>query len=240
MNNKDNKNIIVNIIMNRIRYYNFKYQVLITPSITYTLGSALMLGCWTDEHLRNYYIVEFDTLGDAQAEAISHPVIDWENMSMIHRHSFLKLRDSVQSVVDEHKFICETHSKLLTASEIKNTMFDRVMYHGKRFSLSNYMNDIITINIVNPFGSNLAELSSYLQTTENLRIFKSYVNNGTHHLVGRNDIGTTYEIVLWPTLIYQWAQWVTSNINVSNDAKKSAFVNALKKQQFVDNGNIIR
>ena len=68
--------------MNRIRKIDNNYQVLITPDIKLSPDSSLLIGNWEDESLRNYYILQFESLNDAQAEAYNYPDIDWYRISL--------------------------------------------------------------------------------------------------------------------------------------------------------------
>ncbi len=226
--------------MNRIREYNFRYQVLITPTMPYHTSFELMLGNWTDEHLRNYYILEFDNLGDAQCEAFKHPDLDWEKLVLLHQHAFYDLKKLIKEILNSHNFIGEIQPRIFSPEELKQTMFDRVMYYGKRFTLKYKMNDVIAFHIVNPFTKNLNEVSEYLENDSRLRIIRKFVNNGVIHLIGKTDVGTTYEIGLWPTMIAQWARWAEENPQISNENKKYTFMESIKKQEQLDSGFEIR
>ncbi len=226
--------------MNRIREYNFKYQVLITPTMPYHTSFELLIGNWTDEHLRNYYILEFDNFGDAHCEAMKHPDIDWTKLVLLHENSYYNLKKIIKEILDKHKFIGEYAPKIYTPEELKDIMFNRVMYFGKRFTLKFNMNDIIGFHIINPFTQNLFEISRYLESDPRLKIYRKYNNNGTIHLIGKTDIGTTFEIGLWSTLISQWARWVEENPQISNENKKYSFMEIMKKQEKIDNGFKIR
>jgi hypothetical protein len=98
----------------------------------------------------------------------------------------------------------------------------------------------MAFHIVNPFSKNLYEISKYLENDDRLRIFRKFVNNGVIHLIGRNDVGTTFEIGLWPTMIAQWARWVEKNPQISNESKKQSFMESVKKQDALDNGFELR
>jgi hypothetical protein len=226
--------------MNRIREYNYKYQVIITPTIPNNCSFELMLGNWTDEHLRNYYVLEFDNLGDAQCEAFKHPDLDWSKLVLLHQNSFYDLTKLIKNVLSNHQFIGDLQPRILMPEELKNIMFDRILYFGKRFTLKYKMNDIIAFNIINPFSKNLNEVCVYLENDSRLKIFRKFINNGVIHLIGKTDIGTTYEITLWPTIVYQWAKWADVNQQVSNENKKYSFLEAIKKQEQLDNGFEIR
>ena len=226
--------------MNRIREYNYKYQVLITPTMPYNSSFELMLGNWSDAHLRNYYILEFDNLGDAQCEAFKHPDLDWDKLVLLHQHAFNDLTNTVKKILKTFNFIGEIQPRILSPEELKQIMFDRVMYYGKRFTLKYKMNDIIAFHIVNPFTKNLTKFSEYLEHDARLKIIRKFVNNGVIHLIGKTDVGTTYEIILWPTMIAQWARWAEENPKISNETKKYTFLESIKKQEQIDNGFEIR
>ena len=72
--------------MNRIRKYGKIYQVLITPTQSTNATFELMMGDWADSNLRNYYVLEYDTLGDAMVEAFKYPDIDWDKMVLMHKN----------------------------------------------------------------------------------------------------------------------------------------------------------
>jgi hypothetical protein len=102
------------------------------------------------------------------------------------------------------------------------------------------MNDVISFHIINPFTKNLIEIAKYLESNGRLRIFRKFVNNGVIHLIGRTDVGTTFEIGLWPTMISQWARWADENPQISNENKKYTFIESLKKQEKLDGGFELR
>ena len=226
--------------MNRIREYNYRYQVLITPTMPFNSSFELMLGNWTDEHLRNYYILEFDNLGDAQCEAFKHPDLDWDKLVLLHQNAFYDIKKIIKEILKSHNFIGEIQPRILSPEELKQNMFDRVMYYGKRFTLKYKMNDIIAFHIINPFTKNLEKVSEYLENDSRLKIIRKFVNNGVIHLIGKTDVGTTYEIGLWPTMIAQWARWAEENPQISNENKKYTFMESIKKQEQLDSGFEIR
>lgn len=226
--------------MNRIREYNYRYQVLITPTMPFNSSFELMLGNWTDEHLRNYYILEFDNLGDAQCEAFKHPDLDWDKLVLLHQNAFYDIQKIIKEILKSYNFIGEIQPRILSPEELKQNMFDRVMYYGKRFTLKYKMNDIIAFHIINPFTKNLEKVSEYLENDSRLKIIRKFVNNGVIHLIGKTDVGTTYEIGLWPTMISQWARWAEENPQISNENKKYTFMESIKKQEQLDSGFEIR
>ena len=226
--------------MNRIREYNYRYQVLITPTMPFNSSFELMIGNWTDEHLRNYYILEFDNLGDAQCEAFNHPDLDWDKLVLLHQNAYYDIQKIIKEILKSYNFIGEIQPRILSPEELKQNMFDRVMYYGKRFTLKYKMNDIIAFHIINPFTKNLEKVSEYLENDSRLKIIRKFVNNGVIHLIGKTDVGTTYEIGLWPTMISQWARWAEENPQISNENKKYTFMESIKKQEQLDSGFEIR
>ena len=74
--------------MNRIRKLDGKYQVLITPTLQMSPDSSLLIGNWEDESLRNYSVLQFETMNDAMCEAYNYPDIDWYKMALNHKYIF--------------------------------------------------------------------------------------------------------------------------------------------------------
>jgi hypothetical protein len=208
--------------MNRIRKYKNKIQVLITPHHRFDPGFELMLGAWTDDHLRNYHIMEFIDMDDALGEAFNYPDIDWEKMVLFHKDIYVKLYKIIKSELQDNDFITEFEPQIMTANQIKETMFDRVMKLGKRFKLNYNLNDIIGYHIINPWGKNLREIYKILKNNRNLRIVRHEFDHGVIRAIGETDIGTNYEIVLWPTLIAHWAKWSLKHPELSMETKESS------------------
>ena len=103
------------------------------------------------------------------------------------------------------------------------------------------MNDIISFHIVNPWSNNCKRIATILINNIDLRLFKKYEDNGVIHLIGKTGTaGTTYEIVIWPSLLYNWANWSTNNPQISKTVRDSSFNDILEMQQKVDNGTILR
>ena len=44
-----------------------------------------------------------------------------------------------------------------------------------------------------------------------LRIFRTTVDKGVVRMIGKTDIKTTFEIILWPTLVSHWAKWAQTH-----------------------------
>lgn len=220
--------------MNRVRKHGNKFQVLITPHHIYHAGFELMLGNWTDTHLKNYRIETFDSWEDAMDRAYQYPDINWDQMILWHKDIFSKLHGIIKYELDVNNFKVEYEPKLLNPYQAKNLMFDRVMMFGNRFRLGYHMNDIISFHIINPFSSNLKEIGHILSTNDALRIIYKTIDNEVIRLVGKTDIGTTYEIVLWPTLISQWAKWGYDNPQIPENIKIIQLKKTVEQQKKLD------
>lgn len=226
--------------MNRIRKFNNNYQVLITPYHRFDTSFELMLGLWTDDYLRNYSITTFQTMEEAMELAFTMPDIDWFKLVLFSKDSYVKLNKIIRQIVNENNFIVEYEPHLMTPEELKETMFNRVMINGDRFRLDWNLNDVIGFHIVNPWSSNLRSIYSVLKTIPELRLMRSQFDNGVITLIGETDIGTTYSIILWPTLIYQYAKWSKINPNVSDNSLATTLANIINMQKQIDNGIVLR
>ena len=142
--------------------------------------------------------------------------------------------------MEDNKLIVELQPKIMTAEELKNTIFDRVLALGKRYTISNDLNDIIGYHIINPWTHNLREIFNILKTNQKLRITKVHTVNNVIRLIGNTSIGTTYEIVLWPTMISQWSRWVSMNPELPEKIKKEALEDSIKTQKLLDDSIMIR
>lgn len=220
--------------MNRIRKYNGIYQVLITPSYTFDAGYNLLLGNWTDPHLQGYTIREFPTLEGAMDTAFQYPQLDWYKLILFQKHIFAQLRSTIRSTLQRGKFLIDFDAHLMTPEELKNTMFDRVMMFGNRFRLCYNLNDAISFTITNPWTHNLTEIASVLHSIPDLRIKRSNSADGVIRLIGTTDLGTTYEIVLWPTLLAQYARWEKEHADFSQEHKDDMLHKMLEAQNRMD------
>lgn len=226
--------------MNRIRKYKDVFQVLITPHNRFDSGFELMLGNWSDDHLQNYSIKNFQDKDDAFEEAFNYPPIDWEKMVLFHKDIYVKLHKIIRQDIEASNFIVELEPKILTGDQLKDIMFDRVMIYGKRFRLDYNLNDIFGYHIINPWSKNLIEIKKKLESNANLRIVRTETSSGVIRLIGETDIGTNYEIVLWPTLIAHWARWVSKNPNLVDSVKKTSLKDMLESQLQIEKNASLR
>lgn len=235
--------------MNRIRKYDNIYQVLITPHQKYNVGFEFLLGSWTDEALMGFIVKEYDNLYEAECEAIQHPDINWEQLVEFHKDSYQFLKSQIQEIINRSNMAVELIPVLLTPEQVKNKMFERVIKGNvelrKDETLSGFrtvydMNDIINFSIVNPWSRNLREIASQLLKYGRLNIFHTLEKNNILHLIGRTDIGTTYEIILVPSIINNWMHWKNINSSLSPSRYVGALLNCIKAQNAVDSTFILR
>lgn len=225
--------------MNRILELNGKFQVLVTPTYVDSPSFELMLGNWEDKNLRGFHIREFDTLQDAIDLAFKYPSIDWNKIVSLHKDAYHIIVNSIKNNLRDGKFIIELDSKLMSPIEIKETMFRRVYFHGERYNLFYNANDVICINIINPWTKNLIEIANLLKNIPELRIVNLYKTKTHLCLVGVTDVGTTYEIRLWTTLMAHWTRWILIN-NLNPNHYIKLLNQKIEEQYRIDNGDAIR
>ncbi len=237
--------------MNRIRKYNNKFQVLITPYQKYNQGFEFLLGSWTDEGLMGFEVLTFDTYFEAECEAENHPDINWQQLVDFHKDIFVALKTRIQETIDYTKMSLGFKAKLMTSEQTKEKMFDRVLkgqemiktndndsYQG--FRIIHDMNDIVSFIIVNPWTKNLEEMEKHLLEYSRLNIFRKITKNNITHLIGRTDIGTTYEIILVPTILDNWMDWRKINNKLSAPHHLSTFNSCIKAQRMIDSTIALR
>jgi hypothetical protein len=235
---------------NRIREVSNGYQVITTPHRKYDVGFEFILGSWTDEGLLGFKIFEFDNYADAECEALRHPDIHWERLHEFHKDQYSLFGNIISNVLDYSKITSNFFPHLMSPSEIKDTMMNRVLKAQKlmdigdnelyneeldtSFRLAYDMNDIISYVIVNPWSSNLERVQNLLMNETRLNIYKSHTSNGITHLVGRTDIGTTYEIILCPAIMYHWMLWKEDHRHCSASRMAKEMKKAIKAQRLLD------
>lgn len=228
--------------MNRIRQKDDKYQLLITPHLFYSPSMELIVGGWDDEHLKGFDIEEYDALDNAQYKAFQMPDIDWYKLVRMNSIYFNFINTIINKVIKKYHFKVHIDSHIMSPNELKNVTFDRVHKLGERYTMTHNMNDIISFCIINPWTINLEKLSKILISIPELRIRKKFIYYGhVIHLVGLTELGSTYEIKLWPSIIHQWALWESKHSKGKDkDSLNRGFRNMLKQQLIVDDGYTIR
>lgn len=225
--------------MNRIRKVNNKYQVLITPGNNLAPDNPILFGNWTDNSLRGFYVLTFDTLGDAQVEAYKYPDIDWYRIIVNHEYIFNRLKTVISDILSE--FNVDFRAKLQDPETFKNLMFDRVLKGGERFNLRYGFNDIISFTIINPWTEVLKNISQKLEThkghlyLDELRLKdKKVIDKKIIALYGTTEIGTIYEIKLIPTVLHQWSEWYMQSGYRNPEAAMRRYNELVKLQDKTD------
>jgi hypothetical protein len=228
--------------MNRIRKTDSGYQVLITPNMKIAPDLPVLIGNWEDSDLRNFYVLTYPTLNDAQAEAFKYPDIDWFRLILNHKYIYERLDLKIREIIKSNNFDVEYKSHLMDAKEFKNKMFDRVIRNGERFNLRYNFNDIITFTIVSPWSTTLHRISQVLETyrdhlySDVLRIrYKKIVDGKTIVLDGITEFGTIYEIRLVPALLERWSDWMKKT-GKNEEQGMVVYKNMLKQQNDIDKG----
>lgn len=223
--------------MNRIRKINNIYQVLHTPDTYLTPSMEMLIGKWDDDNFIGFHVKEYTNLYEAQCDAYQHADIQWYKLVSMHVDSYHKIRKIIKDYLDVGGYIYEYDTRLATPEELKDITFDRII-RNQRFTLTHNMNDIINISISNPWTQNVKMMANYLKNIKELRIkYIKIYDNKVYHLIGKTDLGTIYEIKLWPTLIYNWAKWQIKNNN--DDIIKDSYKKIILSQNDLDNGIII-
>jgi len=233
--------------MNKIRRRNNSYEVLTTPHQKYNAGFEFLLGSWTDEGLKGFEIKQYDTLANAQNEASESPDINWEQLHEYHIDIYQYIKNLVMDVIKKTNITVQLKPQLLKPEEIKNKMFDRVAYnvahssgYSNDFRLVYDMNDIVSFSIVNPWTKNLDDIETYLVNNERLAIFKINKKNSITHLIGKTTIGSTYEILLIPSMIAHWIEWKKQNSDASSKRQIAELKNCINIQKQIDNTYALR
>jgi len=225
--------------MNRILQVGNKYLVLITPVYISNASMELLLGNFLDEKISGYHVVSFSNLQDAMDLAYKFPMIDWNKLVNLHIDSYHVITNAIRIALSNSNYMVEFDSHLNDPTKIKEIMFKRVIHHGQRFSLFYDMNDIISINIINPWTQNIIEISKLLKVLPELRI-KKVIKTKTHiKLIGTTDADTTYEIRLWTSLIAQWVRQIYNN-NLDPKLYANILEQNIEKQKIIDASDIIR
>jgi hypothetical protein len=229
----------MDIYMNRIRKYNNSYQVLLSPHQRYNVGFEFLLGSWTDTGLMGFEVQTVDTYNEAENIASNYPDLNWEQLVLYHKDFYTFIKKEIISVIISSNITVNIEYTLLSPQETKDILFNRVI-NGQIgadniYRLVYNMNDIISIVITNPWSSNLIELERHLVKHTRLNLFSKLQKNGIIHLIGRTDIGTTYEIILLPNLINHWINWKNKNTNHTSSLK-----NILNTQKLIDNSPRLR
>ena len=86
----------------------------------------------------------------------------------------------------------------------------------------------------------LLKINTLIDKNKKLNIFKKIINNGIIHLIGRTEFGMTYEIGIWPSLIYNWFKWTKKHSTMNIEVKKNSLNEILKLQKNIDSAFVLR
>jgi hypothetical protein len=231
--------------MNRIRKTKNGYQVLHTPDIKISSDNALLLGNLEDENLRNFYITEHPTINQAHYISLQEPDIDWYRITLNHTYIYHRLDEILRNILTNSGINVQYIPNLMNGDELKNNIFERVLIGGNRFSFKYGVSDIISFYIVNPWFSNLDYLSKKIEKhrthlyRNDLRIRnKQIINDKIIRFTGMTEFGSIYEIVLIPTLLYNYNKWY-QKIGHTNNSDYT-YRKILQQQNKLDQGVVIR
>jgi len=114
-----------------------------------------------------------------------------------HSHDYHILNEIIQNILDElkTKYVVWFQSRLKTKESL---------YEKKYIRKKHQINDIIGFRIIYPWAVGLYEIASILEKQESLHIYSKKIteNQKIIYLYGKTSIDTTYEIQLWPTILY--------------------------------------
>jgi hypothetical protein len=191
----------------------------------------------------------FPTYSQAECEAIEMPDINWDRLVEFHKDSYLFLRDHIKKALDVLSVAVDFKHYLCSPEQTKNRMFERIL-HGQElltethnttgFRLVYNMNDIISFVIVNPWVQNLHDIADRLIRTDRLRIFNKMEKDGIIQLIGRTDIGTTYEILLITSIVHNWMLWKDKNPKLPIDTINAHLKNTIRTQKIIDATPLIK
>lgn len=226
--------------MNRIRIYNNKYQVLITPTLSNNASFETLIDNWQDENLLHFYIKEYEFQSDAMYEALNYPDIDWYKLVTIHREHFNMYKNIIKEIIDKNKMVVEFTYKLIDPLILKYMVFDKVMQNDPELKYG--LNEIISYKIINPWTKNLKQFAKIFTNYKELHIIEQHSSNGKIILNGKTNIGTTYEIILLPTLINHLEQWIQTNKHDTNMGMilKNIYPKMMKIQEEFDKTPVLR
>ena len=114
-----------------------------------------------------------------------------------HKYDYDHLNETIKSILDELKikYVVWFQSRLKT----KESLYEKKYIRNKH-----QINDIIGFRIIYPWTVGLYDIASVLEKQESLHIHSKKIteNQKIIYLYGKTSIDTTYEIQLWPTIIY--------------------------------------
>lgn len=183
--------------MNRIRFINNKYQVLITPAHTSEPSFNLLSGdmaSFETSKLHNYSVVYFNKLDSAKRLANKYPDIDWDVYLLSYNNAYIDLKDAISDNIRD--LDCNMKSIMVNSLQLKNMFFDRVIQKGHRFNLSYDMADVIKFVIITKGDPEF--VVPFLVNDKRLRIKKiaRFPEQRKTILLGITDLSMPYMVVI--------------------------------------------
>lgn len=220
--------------MNRVRYSNNFYQVLLTPDINDVSSpdSSTLIGSWFEPDLSNFSVIQFDNKNDAIYEALKYPNIDWRKIITDHEFIYKELTALVQKILSAYPINVQVMPKLLSPCELKNNVFDAALTKNVNFV------QIISFTIISPWSKVLDKATAALlrDITGYYRINKIKKAYGkVTYLMGNTPYGTTYQIKLVPSLLFMYFV----GDNGGNGISSESFNALLAMQNKIDAGEVV-
>lgn len=229
--------------MNRIRKHNGIYQVLMTNDLNNGYDSTVMMNKFSDYDISRFYIVDFTNMNDALYASLQLQDIDWEKVAINHSYIYKRLCNTIQEIIRTNKLQCNIVCEMLSGDQLKHVMFNRVM------GLSNIIYEnlsLITITIHANWTQQLETIIKYLETytyhfkRDDLRLkTKKKIDDKIYVLYGQTELGTTYNIKLMPSLIYNFVENVKTNKETINANDTTMKYNELLKVQNIIDANAL-
>lgn len=124
-------------------------------------------------------------------------IAECQNYINQHQPIYEQLHHILKGILDEHKdkYIVWFQSRLKKAESL---------YEKINVRKINTLNDIIGFRIIYPWSDGLYNIANILEQSSCLNIYDKKIteNNKVIYLFGKTSLETTYEIQLWPTIIY--------------------------------------
>lgn len=181
--------------MNRIRQYKNNFQVLISPHQRFNSNIEYLLGNWDDLNLDGFNVISFSTLNEAKNVSYKMPDLNWDQLVLFNKNNFINILNEIQKILNNLNFNVDFYAKILNSQELKETMFSQIIKLQNKFRLALNL-DFMTYIIIHPNMNNLELIANDLILNQILKIqYKAFLKEQII-LIGKNDIGVTFKIIL--------------------------------------------
>jgi len=220
--------------MNRVRNYNGIYQVLLTPDINDVSSpdSSTLVGSWFEPDLSNFSVLQFNTMNDAMYEALKYPDIDWKKIVTDHEYIYQELSTRLKTILNMYRINVQVIPQLMSPCILKNNIFDAAI--SKNTNITHIINFTIMSSWTKVLNKASAAIIRDLHDYYKINKVKTDYDIITY-LLGNTPYGTTYQIKLVPTLLYQY--FITNGNR--NGINNESFSKILKMQKQIDSGPIM-